>query len=130
MKKPKSRPTAIHLHKISRQLEVVYDKQAFFLSLEYLRISSPSAEVRGHASGEERLQAHKAGVGISKIIPVGHYAIQLIFDDGHDSGIYSWEYLKYLIDNEDILWDEYLKKLSDEGLSRYPDEQVLHFQSD
>jgi|TARA_B100000287_G_C20048417_1_gene549358 DUF971 family protein len=122
------RPHQISIRKKTRQLELLYSNQeSFLLSFEYLRINSPSAEVRGHNPKEEKLQYGKKNVGISKINRVGNYAIQIVFDDNHDSGIYSWEYLRYLSINKKSLWSKYLKKLSEEGLSRDPNEQVLNF---
>ena len=122
------RPNQISIRKKNRQLELLYSNQeSFLLSFEYLRINSPSAEVRGHNPKEEKLQHGKKNVGISKINRVGNYAIQIVFDDNHDSGIYSWEYLRYLSINKESLWSKYLKRLSEEGLSRDPNEQVLNF---
>ena len=122
------RPNQISIRKKNRQLELLYsNEESFLLSFEYLRINSPSAEVRGHNPKEEKLQYGKKNVGISKINRVGNYAIQIVFDDNHDSGIYSWEYLRYLSINKKSLWSKYLKKLSEEGLSRDPNEQVLNF---
>ena len=122
------RPNRISIRKENRQLELRYSNQdSFLLSFEYLRINSPSAEVRGHNPKEEKLQYGKKNVGISKINRVGNYAIQIVFDDNHNSGIYSWEYLRYLSINKESLWSKYLKRLSEEGLSRDPNEQVLNF---
>ena len=122
------RPSQILIRKKNRQLELLYSNQeSFSLSFEYLRINSPSAEVRGHNSKEEKLQYGKKNVGISKVNRIGNYAIQLVFDDDHDSGIYSWEYLRYLGINKESLWSKYLKRLSEEGRSRDPNEQVLNF---
>ena len=124
------RPNQISIRKKNRQLELRYSNQdSFLLSFEYLRINSPSAEVRGHNPKEEKLQHGKKNVGISKINRVGNYAIQIVFDDNHDSGIYSWEYLRYLSINKESLWSKYLKRLSEEGLSRDPNEQVLNFKN-
>jgi len=98
------------------------------LSAEFLRVFSPSAEVRGHGPGQEVLQAGKAGVQITAINPVGHYAVQLVFDDGHDSGLYSWSYLHDLISRQTHLWRNYLARLDAAGLGRDADTQVLMFQ--
>ena len=122
------RPSQILIRKKKRQLELLYSNlESFSLSFEYLRVNSPSAEVRGHNPKEEKLQHGKKNVGISKINRVGNYAIQLVFDDDHNSGIYSWEYLRYLGINKESLWSKYLKRLSEEGLSRDPNEYVLNF---
>jgi DUF971 family protein len=98
------------------------------LSAEFLRVFSPSAEVRGHGPGQEVLQAGKAGVQITAINPVGHYAVQLVFDDGHDSGLYSWSYLHDLISRQTHLWRNYVARLDAAGLGRDADTQVLMFQ--
>ena len=128
MKEDSFRPSQISIRKKNRQLELLYsNEESFLLSFEYLRINSPSAEVRGHNPKEEKLQHGKKNVGISKINRVGNYAIQIVFDDNHDSGIYSWEYLRYISINKESLWSKYLKRLSEEGLSRDPNEQVLNF---
>lgn len=112
-------PTEIKLHQQSRLLEVAFDDgQRFEMSCEFLRTHSPSAEVRGHGVGQERLQAGKREVSIDKIEPVGSYAIKLTFSDGHDSGIYSWDCLYELGTNRDSLWADYLAKLAAAGLSR------------
>ncbi|HEY7775046.1 MAG TPA: gamma-butyrobetaine hydroxylase-like domain-containing protein, partial [Kineobactrum sp.] len=88
------RPQGIHLHRASRELELTYTGgQSYRLSCEYLRVYSPSAEVKGHGPGQEVLQTGKQQVTITAIKPVGHYALQLAFDDGHDTGLYSWDYL-------------------------------------
>jgi len=122
------RPRDIKLHRRSRQLELCYaDGDSFRLSCEYLRVYSPSAEVRGHGEGQEVLQAGKQRVNITSIKPVGHYAIQLIFDDGHDTGLYSWDYLYQLATERDARWHNYLERLKNEGASRDPDVQVMRF---
>lgn len=118
-------PTFIKLHKQSQQLELVYSNESSFkLSAEFLRVLSPSAEVRGH--GTPILQFGKKNVSIIKVEPVGHYAIKLTFDDGHDSGLYTWEYLQNLCEHYDKHWDEYLKMLHDAGKSREPDAVVVN----
>ena len=114
-------PREIKLHQTSRVLEIAYsDGRAFKLPYEFLRVHSPSAEVRGHGPGQETLQAGKREVTIAEVEPVGHYAIRPKFSDGHDSGIYSWDYLYELGCDQDALWTRYLQKLSDAGASRDP----------
>lgn len=98
------------------------------LSAELLRVYSPSAEVRGHGPGQEVLQVGKKNVAIVDIRQAGHYAVQLVFDDGHDSGIYTWNYLKDLLHHWESHWQRYLQQLAGAGKSRDPDTQVLHFQ--
>lgn len=112
-------PTDITLHQKSKHLELVFDDGAHFkLPFEYLRVHSPSAEVQGHGPGQEVLQVGKRNVLITGIEPVGSYAIKLDFDDGHDSGLYTWEYLHFLGANQQALWQEYLEKLEAAGASR------------
>ena len=116
-----AQPTQIVVHAVSRQLEVAFDDgQTFQFSFEFLRVLSPSAEVRGHAPGQEVLQVGKRMVSVREIEPVGHYAIQPTFDDGHNSGIYSWEYLHWLGVHQDALWQDYLARLEAAGASRDP----------
>ena len=122
------RPSAVNLHARSRQLELTYGEgETYSLSCEYLRVYSPSAEVRGHGTGQEVLQIGKASVSISAIKPVGHYALQLVFDDGHDTGLYSWDYLYELCTGKDLRWQDYLSRLDKAGESRDPDVQVIQF---
>ena len=112
-------PTALTLHQASRVLEITYaDGRTFRLPYEFLRVYSPSAEVRGHGPGQETLQVGKREVGIATVESVGHYAIRPTFTDGHDSGIYSWEYLYDLGDRHDDLWQRYLERLAQAGASR------------
>jgi len=112
-------PTRIVVHKQSRVLEIEYaDGKLFRLPFELLRVYSPSAEVRGHGPGQEVLQTGKREVGIDQLDTVGHYAVQPHFDDGHATGIYSWDYLYWLGDNQDALWEEYLQRLGQAGASR------------
>ena len=119
-------PQQIKLHKKSRLMELRYaDGSHYQLSCEFLRVFSPSAEVRGHGRGQEVLQTGKLNVEIRDIIAVGNYAIQLVFDDGHDSGIYSWRYLRELGENHQTLWGGYLAELRATNASRDPDEQVV-----
>jgi len=122
------RVTKLHYSRSRRRLDIVFeDGSAYTLSAEFLRVFSPSAEVRGHGPGQETLQAGKSSVGISAIHPVGHYAVQITFDDGHDSGLYSWKYLRDLAEEQDRYWQQYLRQLAAEGKSRDPEVQVLHF---
>lgn len=112
-------PTKIVVHRRSRALEVEFsDGRNFRLPFEYLRVYSPSAEVRGHGPGQEVLQVGKAGVVIDSIEPVGNYALQPHFSDGHSTGIYSWDYLYYLGHSHDRLWHEYLARMDAAGASR------------
>ena len=113
-------PTEIKLHQKSRVLELVFDDQRFELSFEFLRVFSPSAEVRGHGEGQETLQVGKRDVTILGIEPVGNYAIKPVFSDGHDSGLYSWDVLYTLCTRRDELWQAYLDKLAAAGGSRDP----------
>lgn len=115
----KPRPTDIRLHQKSRVLEIVFnDGAGFRLPCELLRVYSPSAEVRGHGPGQEVLQLGKEGVNIRAIEPVGSYAIKLVFDDGHDTGLYSWELLYKLGAQQDELWAHYLERLKQAGHER------------
>jgi DUF971 family protein len=115
------RPTEITLHQRSRVLDLAYDDgRRFSLPLEYLRVFSPSAEVRGHGPGQEVLQTGKREVGVTAIDPVGVYAVKLVFTDGHNTGIYSWEYLYELGTRQESNWNTYLKRLEQAGKSRDP----------
>ena len=121
-----SAPRHINYHRQSGILELVYpDGAVFELSAELLRVQSPSAEVRGHGPGQEVLQVGKKNVRIKDIKPVGHYAVQLVFDDGHDTGIYSWLFLRELGENRESYWSDYLHKLDAAGANRDPDVQVV-----
>ncbi len=112
-------PTEIKLHQKSRVLEIAFaDGRTFRLPYELLRVYSPSAEVRGHGPGQEVLQVGKREVGILALEPVGSYAVQPRFSDGHDTGIYAWDYLYELGVNQERLWTEYLRRLADAGGSR------------
>jgi len=112
-------PKAIKLHKKSRTLELEYaDAGSFTLSAEYLRVYSPSAEVRGHSPDEAKLQTNKIDVAINKLEPVGNYAVKIFFDDGHASGIYPWAYLYELSVNQEENWQDYLDRLNEAGASR------------
>jgi len=119
-------PELVELHKKSKQLELAYaDQSNFRLDAEYLRVYSPSAEVRGHHPDQAVLQEGKKHVGISSISVVGNYALQIIFDDEHNSGIYSWDYLKELCDKKDAYWQDYLDRLIDQGKNRDPEVEVV-----
>ncbi|WP_067862675.1 gamma-butyrobetaine hydroxylase-like domain-containing protein [Neptuniibacter marinus] len=111
-------PNEIKLHKKSRTLELTYGKDKFELTAEYLRVHSPSAEVRGHGIGNGVLQTGKKLVGIKELIPTGNYALKIVFDDGHDSGLYTWDCLHDLAYNRDQYWQTYLEKLQAAGESR------------
>jgi DUF971 family protein len=112
-------PTEIKLHQASRILEVAYaDGRIFKLPCEFLRVYSPSAEVRGHGPGQEVLQIGKKDVAITKVEPVGNYAVQLTFSDGHDTGIYSWDLLYEYGARQDEMWRHYLKRMEEAGASR------------
>jgi DUF971 family protein len=123
------RPVAIDLHRKSQELELRYaDGNSYRLPSEYLRVYSPSAEVKGHGPGQEVLQTGKIKVAITDIKPVGHYALQLVFDDGHDTGLYAWDYLYDLCVNHQQRWQDYLDRLATAGASRDPEVQVVNFQ--
>jgi DUF971 family protein len=112
-------PTEIKLHQRSRAMEVTFaDGQIFRLPYEFLRVYSPSAEVRGHGPGQEVLQIGKQDVEITALEPVGSYAVQPAFSDGHSTGIFSWDYLYHLGQNQDKMWQEYLARLKAAGASR------------
>lgn len=112
-------PTTINLHQKSKVLEIDFDDgKSYTLPCEYLRVHSPSAEVRGHAPGQEVLQTGKEAVNIVAIEPIGEYAVRLVFDDAHNSGLYSWNYLYDLGKNRIEKWQEYLGRLQDAGYTR------------
>lgn len=114
-------PTEIKLHKASRILEIAFDDgKRFEMPFEYLRVYSPSAEVRGHGPGQEVLQVGKQYVDIDRIEPVGQYAVVLEFSDKHNSGIYSWDYLYDLGENYAGNWESYLNRMAAAGASREP----------
>lgn len=114
-------PTEIKLHQKSRILEIAFsDGKTFQLPCEFLRVYSPSAEVRGHGPGQEVLQVGKKNVEIQKIDPVGSYAIQLTFSDSHDTGLYSWDLLYDYGMRQDEMWQHYLKRMEEAGASREP----------
>ncbi len=115
------RPTDITLHQQSGVLDVVFDDGvSFSLPVEYLRVFSPSAEVRGHGPGQETLQVGKRNVAVKAIEPVGAYGVKLAFSDGHDTGIYSWDYLYDLGRNKDANWKSYLERIDHARASRDP----------
>ncbi len=112
-------PTEIKLHQQSKVMEVAFNNDSrFSLPYEYLRVFSPSAEVRGHGPGQEVLQVGKKNIEIKAIEPVGQYAVVLVFSDGHDSGIYSWDYLYDLGAKQEFYWNSYLRRMDEAGASR------------
>ena len=111
-------PSDIKLHKKSKSLELTFEAGNFELRAEYLRVHSPSAEVRGHGVGQETLQTKKKFVGITDVELVGNYALKISFDDGHSSGLYTWSYLHDLSIHHDKYWNTYLEKLKTAGESR------------
>lgn len=113
-------PSKITYHKRSKTLEVSWADCRASLPAELLRVYSPSAEVRGHASGEGVLQTGKKHVGVREIQPIGNYAIRIVFDDGHDTGIFSWPFLRDLADNQARYWRRYLDELKEQNASRLP----------
>jgi DUF971 family protein len=114
-------PTEIKLHQKSRVMEIAFaDGRSFELPCELLRVYSPSAEVRGHGPGQEVLQVGKQFVEIRNLEPIGSYAVRPIFSDGHDTGIYSWDYLYWLGDRQEELWAQYLQRIEAAGASREP----------
>ena len=114
-------PTEIVLHQQSRELEIAFeDGLRCKLPFEFLRVNSPSAEVRGHGPGQETLQVGKRNVNVLNIDPVGSYAIKIDFDDGHDTGLFSWEYLHNLGEHQDQIWQAYLRQIKEAGASRDP----------
>ncbi len=114
-------PTEIRLRQKSRVLQVGFDDGSEFeLPFEYLRVHSPSAEVRGHGPGQDVLQTGKENVGIERLEPVGHYALKIVFDDGHDTGLYTWNYLYELGADYDSRWQAYLDRLTAAGYARQP----------
>ena len=119
-------PTNITLNQKSRILEISWpDEVVHQLSCEYLRVSSPSAEVQGHGPGQEKLQLGKENVNITAIEPIGNYAVKLVFDDNHDSGLYDWSLLRAMGENGESNWTEYLEKCEAAGYQRKQDGQVI-----
>ena len=111
-------PQNIIVHQHSKVLELAYENKTYQLPFEFLRVWSPSAEVRGHGVGQETLQTGKRDVLITAIEQIGHYAIKPVFSDGHDSGIFSWEYLYDMCINQEEMWQDYLDRLEQAGVSR------------
>ena len=112
-------PTELRLHKDRRTLTVAFDTgESFDLPSEYLRVRSPSAEVQGHSPDERKTVPGKRDVAIIEVLPVGNYAVRLVFDDMHSTGIYSWDYLRELGSNRDAYWQDYLDDLAGKGLQR------------
>ncbi|MFW0758203.1 gamma-butyrobetaine hydroxylase-like domain-containing protein [Pseudomonas sp. H11T01] len=117
-------PIAIELHKASKTLTLKYaPDEVYHLPAEFLRVHSPSAEVQGH--GNPILQFGKIGVGLNKVEPAGQYALKLTFDDGHDSGLFTWDYLYQLAQRQEALWADYLAELKAAGKSRDPSESIV-----
>jgi DUF971 family protein len=115
-------PTDLKLHRRARELEVRFaDGMSARLSAEFLRVHSPSAEVKGHAAGEGMLVAGKEAVNIASIEPVGRYAVRIVFDDGHNTGLYTWSYLYELCADKDRKWARYLERLAAAGKERRPE---------
>jgi len=121
MDRDSPQPTEIKLHQKSRVLEISFaDGKSYRLPFEFLRVHSPSAEVRGHGPGQEVLQTGKKEVDITRVEPVGSYAIQLCFSDGHDTGIYSWDLLYQYGAQQEAMWRQYLERMEKAGASREP----------
>lgn len=120
-------PKKLQLHKQSQQLEIHFDTGSFTLTAEFLRVHSPSAEVMGHGPDQAVLQFGKKDVAIIKIERAGNYAIKLFFDDGHDSGIFTWSYLYELCTTQEKLWLEYLNALISAGKTREKDTSIVKF---
>lgn len=115
-------PTSINFRNKSRLLEIVFDEETFELPYEFLRVFSPSAEVQGHTPEEKKLQVGKRDVTITDVQPVGEYALKITFSDGHDSGLYSWDWLYEIGVRKEQLWEDYLSELMQAGASRDPDD--------
>ena len=115
-------PKAIEFKNKSKILQIQFDEEIFELSYEFLRVFSPSAEVRGHGPGQNKLQVGKRDVNIVDIEPVGEYAIKITFSDGHDTGLYTWDWLEDLCRRKDELWTSYLEELKSAGASRDPND--------
>ena len=113
-----SPPDNIILHQQSRTIELLYADNSYILTAEYLRVSSPSAEVQGHGPGQEILQINKEKISITQLEPIGHYAIKIHFDDGHNSGLFTWDYLRDLSIEQVPRWQHYLDRLAKAGYHR------------
>ncbi|GAA4022992.1 DUF971 domain-containing protein [Actimicrobium antarcticum] len=125
---PKASPTGLTVHRKSRMLEIGFDDgQTFTLPFELLRVYSPSAEVRGHGPGQETLQTGKREVDMTALEPVGNYAVQPHFSDAHDTGIFSWEYLHWLGENQPSLWADYMARLQAAGYEGESGRDVVAF---
>jgi len=120
-------PSHIQLHKKSKILDLEYGDEKYQLSCEYLRVYSPSAEVRGHGKGQEVLQIGKKDVGLINLEPSGQYGLKLIFDDSHDTGIYTWDYLYELCTEQESKWTDYLARMHTAGASRVKNATVVQF---
>jgi len=127
MNREATRPREITYHKRSKKLELVFADRTVEIPAELLRVYSPSAEVRGHSAEERKLQTGKKHVSISRIEPVGNYAIRIVFDDGHDTGLYGWDFLADLADNAERYWREYLMEIKAANASRLPTIPVGHW---
>ncbi len=115
------RPVEIRLVKAEKRLEIDFDDGAHFsYPAELLRVESPSAEVQGHGPSQKTIVAGRRHVGIMEVEPVGHYAVRIKFDDLHDTGLYSWDYLRHLGENQDALWRDYVAALEEKNLNRDP----------
>lgn len=121
------KPSKVHLHRQSKTLEITFSNASFQLSAELLRTHSPSAEVRGHGKGQEKLVYRKLDVGINSIKAAGNYGLHIHFDDGHDSGIFTWTYLYDLGENQTQYWQKYLERLEKENQQRDPHTSVIQF---
>jgi len=120
-------PKKIRLNRAEKTLQIVFADVEYKLPAEYLRVFSPSAEVRGHGASEPVLVSGKLHVGIDSVEAAGRYALKITFDDGHDSGIYTWEYLRELGENHAANWEAYLRRLQQAGKGRDPDESPVRF---
>ena len=116
-------PVDMQLHKVTRRFDIPFDNGASYsFPIEFLRVFSPSAEVTGHTPDQAKLQVGKRDVEVEQIEPIGNYALRFVFSDGHDSGLYSWDYLAEIGENQEALWEAYLKELAEKGASRDPND--------